>query len=246
MAKNERVAKAAEEKNEAVIVKKLPLGVVVTVKPLLRGWIHAIAAVGSLILTVVLAWASHQDWPRLVSVLIFGISLTLLYTVSAVYHIGTNHWSPSWERFWRRFDHANIYAVIAGTYTPFAFNLLSDWWRMALLLTVWIMAVLGIVAVTVFAHLISRSVKVGLYIGMGWVGLFSLPAMLSVLPWQGVLMLIGGGVLYTVGALIYGWRWPDPFPRFFGFHEIFHLFVVAGSAVFAVAVWLWVLPYPRA
>lgn len=214
-------------------------------KPLMRGWTHAAAAVGAIVLTIVMSWASREDLPRMISVLIFGLSLITLYTVSATYHIGSTHWSPFWEKFLRSFDHANIYALIAGTYTPFAFNLLSDWWRAILLSVIWTMAIVGIIISTLYTYRIPRSVKVGLYIGMGWIGVFSIPAMVNAITWQGIGVLIGGGLLYTIGAVIYGRRSPDPFPRFFGFHEIFHLFVIAGSVVFATAVWLWVLPYPR-
>ncbi len=90
-----------------------------------------------------------------------------------------------------------------------------------------------------------RWLTAGLYVAMGWVAIFALPAFLAVAPWVAIAWLLFDGVLYTVGALIYARRWPNPFPRFFGFHEIFHLFVIAGSIAFAVPVCVWALLFPR-
>ncbi|HEX2914246.1 MAG TPA: hemolysin III family protein [Chloroflexia bacterium] len=212
------------------------------VKPLLRGWFHAGAAVGALALTIVLCCLCWGDWPRFVSMLVFGLSMTLLYTVSAVYHIGA--WRGWWIRFWRSFDHANIFAMIAGTYTAICFNVLEGWLRISLLVLIWLLALVGIL-VTVFSGQLPRVVRTSLYIGMGWVGLLALPALLEALPLPAIVMILLGGILYTLGGLVYSKRWPDPFPRVFGFHEIFHLFVIAASAVFAVCVMLWALPYAR-
>ena len=99
-------------------------------RPLLRGRIHAAAAVGAVLVTVALCWRSRNDLPRLVSMLIFGLSMIELYTVSAVYHMG--HWRPQVQRVLRSVDHANIFVLIAGTYTPLCFNVLTDWVRTAI------------------------------------------------------------------------------------------------------------------
>jgi hemolysin III len=153
-------------------------------------------------------------------------------------------WSMSVRRKLRALDHSNIFVLIAGTYTPLCFNVLSGWARVALLVTIWALAAAGIV-VALFAERIPRRVNTGLYISMGWVAIFALPAFLSRLPWAFVATLLLGGVLYTVGAVIYAQRRPNPFPRVFGFHEVFHLFVIAGSIAFAAAIWVWALPFPR-
>jgi hemolysin III len=144
----------------------------------------------------------------------------------------------------RAVDHANIFILIAGTYTPICVNVLSGWVRVALLVAIWALAAAGIL-VALFAARIPRWVNTGLYIGMGWVGVLALPAFAAVLPWTAIATLLLGGLLYTAGAVVYALKRPDPFPRVFGFHEIFHLFVVAGGVAFAVMVWVWAFPVVR-
>jgi hemolysin III len=217
--------------------------VVVQPKPLLRGWSHAIAAVASVVFTVMLALVSAYDPPRMLTMLVFGGSMIVLYTVSAVYHIG--RWTPRVHRVLRSLDHANIFLLIAGTYTPICFNLLDGWLRVFMLATIWTLALAG-VGLSVVTLRLPRWVSTALYIGLGWVSLVAIPGMLEAIGWTGLLVLAAGGVSYTVGAVIYALKRPNPFPRVFGFHEIFHLFVIAGSVAFAVVVCVWALPYPRA
>ncbi len=212
------------------------------VKPLLRGWSHAVAAVASIVLTVILCWLSRQDAPRLLSMLVFGLSMIELYTVSALYHIIT--WSPGKRRVLRAIDHANIFVLIAGTYTPLCFNILTGWLRVTILVVIWLLALLG-VSMSVFTLKLPRWATAALYIGMGWVVVLALPAFLAVLPWTAVATLLLGGVLYTAGAVVYARKKPDPFPRVWGYHEVFHLFVILGSVAFAACVWIWALPFVR-
>ena len=174
--------------------------------------------------------------------LIFGLSMIELYTVSAIYHIIT--WSAAKRRVLRSIDHANIFVLIAGTYTPLCFNILTGWVRVTLLVVIWLLALSGI-GISIFALNIPRRVTAALYIGMGWVVVLALPAFLAILPWTAVATLILGGVLYTTGAIIYARKKPDPFPTVWGYHEVFHLFVIAGSVAFAACVWIWALPFPR-
>ena len=217
--------------------------VIVHPKPLLRGWFHAGAALASLIFTIGLVWASAYDPPRMVSMLIFGLSMIELYTVSAIYHIG--RWQPRTHRVLRSLDHSNIFILIAGTYTPICFNVLYGWPRVGMLVAIWSLALAG-VFVAIFKPNLPRWVGSMLYVGMGWVSLLAVPVIVQALDWAPLLLLVLGGILYTVGAVIYAMKWPNPFPRVFGFHEIFHLFVIAGSVVFAIVITVWVLPYPRA
>jgi hemolysin III len=211
-------------------------------KPLLRGRFHAGAAFAALVLTVALCARSHTDPPRLLSMLIFGLSMVELYAVSAVYHIG--RWSPTAWRRLRALDHANIFILIAGTYTPLCFNLLSGWLRPAILALIWALAAAG-VALTTLTLRTPRWLSTALYVGMGWVALLALPAFARALGWGAIALLLLGGGLYTAGAVVYARRWPNPFPRVFGFHEVFHLLVIAGGAAFATAIWFWALPFPR-
>ena len=113
-----------------------------------------------------------------------------------------------------------------------------------ILAAVWLVALAGIV-LSVFTTHIPRWVGTGLYLGMGWVVILALPALIAALPWPAIALLAAGGVFYSIGAVIYARKRPDPFPRVLGFHEVFHLFVVAGGLAFALVVWIWVLPFPR-
>ncbi|HEY0754349.1 MAG TPA: hemolysin III family protein [Ktedonobacteraceae bacterium] len=211
-------------------------------KPLTRGWSHALAALGALLLTIALCWQSRADAPRLISLLIFGLSMLELYTISGLYHIG--RWRARTDQVLRAIDHANIFVMIAGTYTPLCFNVLSGWVRVTILVVIWTLAALG-VGLTVLTLHLPRWIAASLYIGMGWVVILALPAFLAVLPWSALALLFLGGILYTVGAIVYSLKWPDPSPRIFGYHEVFHLFVIAGSIAFAICIWVWALPFPR-
>lgn len=211
-------------------------------KPLMRGWFHIFAALGSVAATVGLLLRTLDDPLRLLSLLVFGLSTIELYTVSAIYHVGW--WKGRRRTVLRALDHANIFVLIAGTYTPICVNVLSGWLRIALLALIWLLALVG-VAGAVFTLRLPRWLSTGLYIVMGWVALIPAPVLIRLLPWEAIGLLVGGGVLYTVGALFYALKRPNPFPRVFGYHEIFHLFVIAGGTAFVVMIWGWVVPFPR-
>lgn len=134
--------------------------------------------------------------------------------------------------------------LIAGTYTPLAFNLLTGGGRVALLAIIWSLAALGMVAAAP-ALRIPRQVMAGLYIAMGWVALAFLPQIASAVGVWPLLLLALGGVLYTLGALAYATHWPDPWPRVFGYHEVFHLATIAAAASFLVFMVREALPYVR-
>jgi hemolysin III len=212
--------------------------VMIATKPLLRGWFHAAAAIASMALTIVLCLLARNDSLRFFAMLVFGLSMVELYTVSATYHIGTGFWSAATANRLRALDHANIFVLIAGTYTPLCIALLSGWLKLAILVLIWGLALVGIGLATVTLRA-PRSLTAGLYVGMGWVAILALPAFLRALPLPGVILLLLGGILYTTGAVIYARKRPDPFPRVLGFHEIFHLCVIAGSISFAVVIAVW-------
>ncbi len=211
-------------------------------KPLLRGYLHAAAAVAAIVCTIVLAALSAGDRPKQISLLIYGASSILLFGWSALYHLG--NWSPGVRKLFRRIDHANIFVLIAGTYTPVAFNLLTGVGRSALLIIVWSLAALGMLAAAPTLR-IPRQVMAGLYVAMGWVALGFLPQIANAIG-VGALLLMGvGGALYTLGALAYAFHKPDPWPRVFGYHEVFHLATIAAAAAFLVFIIQQVLPYTR-
>ncbi|HZR98889.1 MAG TPA: hemolysin III family protein [Chloroflexota bacterium] len=212
-------------------------------RPLLRGWSHAIAALGAIPALAALLWQALPDPPRAVSLLVYGVSMIQLLTVSASYHL--HAWRPPVRAVLRALDHASIFLLIAGTYTPIAVNVLAGWERVAVLATVWALAAVG-VACSLFTPRLPRWARTGLYLALGWVALLPAPSLVRALPALAVAGLLAGGLFYTAGALVYARRWPDPLPRVFGFHEVFHLLVLAGAATFAATIWIWIVPYPRA
>jgi hemolysin III len=202
------------------------------VKPKLRGWIHAATAPLALAAGVVLVVLSPNA-PTRVGSAVFATSALVLFTVSGIYHRGT--WGPRAWRFLRRFDHANIFLLIAGSYTPFTLLLLHGTDRVVLLSVVWSGAVAGVLF-RVFWSDAPRWLYTPIYVALGWAAVFYLgdfvhSASTSVL----VLMAVGGG-LYTLGGLVYGVRRPNPFPRWFGFHEVFHVLTIAAFVTHYVGV----------
>lgn len=209
-------------------------------RPLLRGYLHAGAAVLAALGGTYLVLLSSEDRPRQLSMLVYGTGLTLLFAVSALYHL--HAWAPVRRAILRRIDHANIFVLIAATYTPLAFNMLAGWWRVGVLGAVWGAALVGIVA-SVAGVQLRRGVRAGLYVGMGWIALAAIGQMS--LPWPAIGLLIGGGALYSIGALLYALRWPDPWPRVFGYHEVFHFLTIAAAIAFYVVILVYVVPATR-
>ncbi len=211
-------------------------------RPLLRGYLHAGAAVLSLLGGAYLVTLSRADPPRLVSMLVYGVGLTLLFAVSAAYHLRA--WGAARARFLRRLDHASIFVLIASTYTPVAFNLLSGPWRLGVLVTVWALAVAGATFVLAGVQPV-RWLRVASYIGMGWIAGVAIGRIDPALPAGAAAALVTGGLLYTIGAVLYALRWPDPWPRIFGYHEIFHVLTIVAAAVFYGLILAYVMPAPR-
>lgn len=212
-------------------------------RPVLRGWSHAVAAVGAASFTVVLALRCVGDAPRLATMLLYGLSSVWLFGCSALYHVVT--WTPTRRKVWRALDHGNIYVMIAATSTAIGVNVLSGLDRALLLVSVWLLAAVGVL-VSVLHVRLAAPPRVGLYLLTGLTGLLALPGLLHALPGAALVGIVGGGGLYGVGAAIYALRRPDPFPRIFGYHELFHLLVIAGWIAFAAVVWYWVVPFGTA
>ncbi len=210
------------------------------VKPKLRGWLHLAVAPLTLAGGIVLIALSPDATTRIGSA-VFTASAALLFTVSAIYHTGT--WSPRVWAFLRRFDHANIFVLIAGSYTPLTLILLSGTQRTVLLTTIWATALLGVVF-RVFWTDAPRWLYTPIYISMGWAAIFFLPAFADGAAERlggnigtAVLVLVGvGGALYTLGGVVYGFQRPDPWPKLFGFHEVFHSFTVVAFTAHYVGV----------
>jgi hemolysin III len=211
-------------------------------KPLLRGWSHALAALAAVVITIVLLVQTRADIVRFLSVLVFGFSMIALYLGSAVYHIG--RWQGRRATLLQAIDHANIFLLIAGTYTPICVNVMTGWLRVLVLTLIWLVGLSGAL-VSVLTLRLPRWILTGLYLGMGWIALIALPQLAQRLPWEAIALLLSGGLLYSIGAVVYALKRPNPLPRVFGFHEIFHLFTIAGGAAFVAMIWIWVVPFPR-
>ncbi|GAA5166341.1 PAQR family membrane homeostasis protein TrhA [Ornithinimicrobium tianjinense] len=211
--------------------------VVEQAKPHLRGWLHVGMVPVSLVLSLVLALLVPTTSGR-VAAAVFGVTAVLLFATSATYHRG--RWSPRVAGVLKRMDHANIFLIIAGTYTPFAVLLLPDGQQRTLLWVVWAGAVAGVVF-RVFWVRAPRWLYTVVYVALGWVAVFYLvPFWRTGGPAVVVLMMLGG-IMYTVGAVVYGLKRPNPSPRWFGFHEVFHAFTVAGFSSHWAAVLVAVL-----
>ncbi|WP_366146354.1 hemolysin III family protein [uncultured Pseudokineococcus sp.] len=202
------------------------------VKPLLRGWLHLgmfplVLAAG--VVGVALAPTTASRW----AMAVFGLTAAMLFGISALYHRGS--WSPRAQGVLKRFDHSNIFLIIAGTYTPFAVLLLEPGPQRLLLLVAWLSALAGI-AFRIFWVGAPRWLYVPAYLAMGWVAVAFLPQFLEGGGTAVLVLIAVGGLLYTAGAVVYGLKRPDPSPRYFGFHEIFHALTVVAFTCHYVAV----------
>jgi len=192
------------------------------VPPKLRGWFHLGATPAVVIASLVLFILSKNSFKFAVA--LYSVTAILLFSVSAIYH--RVPWSPEKKKIWRRFDHANINLLIAGSYTPFAVTLLHGRDRTILLSVIWIGALIG-VAVRVFWVGAPRWLYVANYLVLGWIALVYLPQMYREGGLWILLPIILGGLLYSIGAIFYALKRPGRYAKYFGFHELFHIFVLA-------------------
>lgn len=193
-------------------------------KPRLRGWLHLVTsplALASGIVLVVLA----PTGPATAAAAAFAVTAVTLFTTSAVYHRG--NWSPSVERWLQRADHANIFLLIAGTYTPFAVLALRGDTRIAVLAAVWSLALAGAVFRIAWVGA-PRWLYVPLYLALGWTAAFVVPQLLNGAGAAAFVLVAVGGFCYTIGAVVYALRRPNVSPRWFGFHEMFHALTIVG------------------
>jgi hemolysin III len=202
-------------------------------RPLFRGVFHewaffaAVAAGAMLVVVADGPLATFSSW-------VYAVALAAMFGASALYH--RFPWKSAAKRLWaRRLDHSMIFVFIAGTYTPFALLCFEGTTRWLVLVTAWAGAALGLALELVWIES-PRWLSALAYLAVGWVGLLAAPQLFSGIGVPGAVLVIVGGSLYTLGALIYAAKWPDPFPRILGFHEVFHLLVVAAAVTQFVAV----------
>src|SRR6476620_11508292 len=204
---------------------------VAALKPHLRGWIHAGTFPLALAAGIVLVCLAPTGTARLCAA-VFGLTAAMLFGTSAVYHRGT--WSPRVQGVLKRLDHSNIFLIIAGTYTPFALLLLPPEQSRTLLLIVWAGALAGVLFRVLWVGA-PRWLYTPVYVALAWVAVFYLGPLLHFGGVAIVTLIAVGGLLYTLGAVVYGIKRPNPSPRWFGFHEIFHTLTVAAFAVHYIA-----------
>lgn len=207
-------------------------------RPLLRGVFHLAAAFAAFGGTGVLLLVAGS--PRAyVGGAIFGASLTLLYATSACYH--RISWRPRLRGVMKRLDHAMIFVLIAGTYTPLSLKLPSNAWGISMLSVVWAIAGAGIVVKVLWPYA-PRWFGVLWYVMLGWLCLIAAPQLAHWLGVAPLTLLAGGGAVYTLGGVVYALGWPNPWPRVFGYHEVFHTLTIAGSALHYSVLAIWILP----
>lgn len=203
---------------------------------------HLAGAVMAIPITWMLVSRASQEGKtvHMIAFLIFGCSLLLLYSASGIYHM----LSLPGEKgvILRRIDHMMVFVLIAGTYTPICLVPLKGPWGWTLLALVWGFAILGVL-LKVFWLNAPRKLSTAIYLITGWLAVIAFYPLLKTLPFGGFMLLLLGGVTYSVGAVIYALKWPKINSKWFGFHEIFHLFVLGGSAFHVALMFKYILPY---
>jgi hemolysin III len=214
------------------------LAVVELARPRFRGVSHQYAFFASLLSGVVLV-AAAPGRRATTAAAIYAAAVSGLFGASALYHRIT--WKPVVRRWMRRLDHSMIFLLIAGTYTPFAVLVLHGTLAHVVLAVVWGGALAGVVLKLVWLDA-PKWVMAAVYLALGWVGIATLPQLISRAGVGAVVLIVIGGVLYSAGAVIYTLRRPDPRPAVFGYHEIFHLLVIAAAASHYAAIAAYALP----
>lgn len=200
----------------------------IKIKDSFSGFSHlagAVLSVAGLFLLVRYALENGTVW-HIVSFSIFGTSLILLYTASSLYHLLTV--SEKGTKILRKIDHMMIYVLIAGTYTPVCLIPLRGGWGWSLLISIWGIAMAGIILKVLWFN-VPRRLYTFFYLLMGWLIVIAFIPLVKTMPAAAIFWLVAGGLLYTTGAIIYGTKWPKLKLKGFGFHEVFHIFVLYGS-----------------
>jgi hemolysin III len=213
-------------------------GISVVVKPRLRGVLHEYAFFVSLACGVALILAASDGRARVAAV-IYAFAVSALLGTSALYH--RHNWGPRARRWMRRLDHSMIFVLIAGTYTPVALLALSGSLSRTILIVVWAGALGGVVFKLLWIDA-PKWILALIYVALGWVSAAIFGELPAAIGWLGVAGLAAGGLLYTLGAAVYASGWPDPSPRVFGYHEVFHVLVVAAAALHYAVIAFAVLP----
>jgi hemolysin III len=210
---------------------------VAELKPRLRGWLHAYAAAVSIAsgATLIAVAAALRGGPAGATTGIYAATVTLLFGTSALYH--RLHWSPRAHRLMKRLDHSMIFVFIAGTYTPIAALTLPHRAAAAVLVAVWTGALIGVLLQAAWPTA-PRWLSAPCYIALGWVAVFVMPDLLRDAGVAAFVLILAGGLVYTLGGLVYALKRPNPYPGVLGFHEVFHLCTLVAALCHYVAIWL--------
>jgi hemolysin III len=201
-------------------------------KPALRGWMHLVCFFLAIPAGVTIVALAQSPRGR-IAALVYATGLVALFGVSGSYH--RFNWSATRQRLMQKLDHGTIFVMIAGTYTPVCLLVLRGWVAWTMLAVAWAGAALGFVLAFTGGH-VSRRARGALYICLGWASVAAIPQMWTHMSPIELVLIAVGGVLFTVGSIFLFTNWPDPFPRVFGYHEVWHLLVVAAVACHFVAI----------
>lgn len=181
---------------------------------------------------------TYTEIDKMVVIIIYGASLILLYTASSVYHLMDT--APRTTKILRKIDHVSIFLLIAGCYTPVFYLGLEGTWRLGMLIAVWSIALAGIILKIAWIT-VPRAISTILYVALGWIALVPFYQLIQNIPLEAILLMVLGGVFYTVGAVIYAKKSWDFFPGVFGFHEVFHFWVLAGSITHYILMYKYII-----
>ena len=199
----------------------------------INGLTHLVGAIAAFIGLIALLISVWNDTVKIISVSIYGLSLLTMLSASTVYHLAKV--KPAGLQTLRKLDHSAIFLLIAGTYTPFCMIAFEGFWRWGLLTIIWVIAVVGI-TVKFFYLEAPRWLNVVIYVIMGWLCVFAAPQMRSTIPVSAMVWLIIGGLIYTLGAVVYATKIFNLVPGKFGFHEVWHIFVLLGALAHFISI----------
>jgi hemolysin III len=203
------------------------------------GFTHLGAAIVSAISLIVLLIVTWGDPQKQVVLAIYGISLILMFSASATYHLVRT--APEKQLRLRKWDHSAIYLLIAGTYTPICLTYFTGLYRWGMLAAVWGFALIGITVKICVIHA-PRLLNTALYLAMGWLAVFAIPQIITNMPMGAIFWLLAGGFFFTVGSVIYVTKKMDFIPGIFGFHEVWHIFVILGCLCHLIMVARFIAP----
>jgi hemolysin III len=207
-------------------------------RPKLRGWLHLGAVPVAVALGTALVLLAPG--PRAaVAAVVYAVAVVALFGASAAYHRG--RWRPTVRAWLQRVDHSMIFVLIAGTYTPVCLLALEGTLGTVLLAIVWAGALVGVL-LQLLPFRTPRWLDVAVYVGLGWVAVAAMPDLLDQIGVIPTMLVIVGGLLYTAGAVVYGLKRPDPVPRVFGYHEVFHACTIVAAGLHYAVIAFWVLP----